>query len=409
MKNTLFACLLLFATTAFAQNNNTSSPYTRYGYGQLSDNGLAAQRGMGGIGYGLRNSKLINPLNPASYSAVDSMTFMLDLGLTGQISWVKIDNLTGNRVNAGLDYLAVQFPLAKGLGFGVGLEPVSFVGYQYGSDSVTLSNGVIAPETYYGSGGLNKVYATLSYKIANNFSAGLKIGYVFGNIYHNGLSYNIDNGATLGYPSPWNDSLQLRGLNYEIGLQYLHKLSNNAELTFGAVYSPKIKLNSVYSQMLLNPGDSAYTHSTDYGFELPETYGLGVTYHQPKQGWTVGIDGKYQRWANAQYFSQTNVLQDRLKINAGAEYAHKLIYRAGAYYSNSYVQAEYQGKNHGYDEYGVSLGLGIPMVDRRSLVNFAFEYSMIRPEIKTSLDEKYLKFTVSYTFNELWFYKRKLQ
>jgi len=56
---------------AFAQNG-TNSPYTRYGYGILADKAFISQRGMGGIGYGLRNSQLINPMNPASFSSVDS-------------------------------------------------------------------------------------------------------------------------------------------------------------------------------------------------------------------------------------------------------------------------------------------------------------------------------------------------
>jgi hypothetical protein len=67
------------------------------------------------------------------------------------------------------------------------------------------------------------------------------------------------------------------------------------------------------------------------------------------------------------------------------------------------------GKKGGYDEYGVSLGLGVPMNDRRSFLNFAFEYTTIQPELKTLIKEQYFKITVSYTFNELWFFKRKVQ
>jgi hypothetical protein len=182
MRIALFFVCILVSFPVFSQNNNTKSPYTRYGYGQLADQTFGSQRGMGGIGYGLHNSQMINPLNPASYSAVDSMTFMLDLGLRGQMGRYKDGDLQATRYNAGLEYIAIQLPLAKGLGIGAGLEPVSYVGYQYGDTA--LVNTDMAYNSYTGSGGLNKVYATLSYHFFNRLSLGVNVGYMFGDIVH---------------------------------------------------------------------------------------------------------------------------------------------------------------------------------------------------------------------------------
>ena len=39
---------------------------------------------MGGIAYGLRDGSHINPLNPASYTAIDSLTFLFDGGFSMQ-------------------------------------------------------------------------------------------------------------------------------------------------------------------------------------------------------------------------------------------------------------------------------------------------------------------------------------
>ena len=79
LRRTLVAALL--ATTgvgmAVAQNN-TNSPYTRYGYGQLAEIGSANSRAMGGTAYALRDPLHVNSANPASYSAVDSLTFIFD-------------------------------------------------------------------------------------------------------------------------------------------------------------------------------------------------------------------------------------------------------------------------------------------------------------------------------------------
>lgn len=69
--------VLVFVQVAPYAQNNTNSPSTRYGYGELADRSFGAGRAMGGVGYSLRSSKQINPLNPASYTSIDSLTFIL--------------------------------------------------------------------------------------------------------------------------------------------------------------------------------------------------------------------------------------------------------------------------------------------------------------------------------------------
>ena len=82
------ACL---ATHVLAQSSgesgsspNTNSPYTRYGWGLLSGQTMGDNTAMGGIAYGLRNGSQINTANPASYTAIDSLTFLFDGGLSFQ-------------------------------------------------------------------------------------------------------------------------------------------------------------------------------------------------------------------------------------------------------------------------------------------------------------------------------------
>jgi hypothetical protein len=404
----LFLSLFLsfFSSLSMAQSDNTNSPYTRYGYGQLADQSFATQRGMGGIGYGLRNSKIINPLNPASFSAIDSMTFMLDFGIKGQAGWFEEKSNSATRYNAGIEYLALQFPLAKGLGMGVGFEPVSYVGYQYAEDSLQTSQKSYA--SYSGKGGLNKVYATLSYRILNRFSFGVNVGYLFGDIIHSrSVSINVSKSHIVS----WTDSLRSRGLSYEMGFQYMQPIGKNEEMVFGVVYTPKTKFGatvmtgeSKYDESGQMTGDPLLNVREDLVFQLPETYAVGLSYRKFNK-WTVGADFQYQKWANVKFYDKADTLSNRMKINLGAEYINKLHYRAGAYYSNSYVIV----KGTGYKEYGASLGLGIPMIDKRSFLNLALEYSILNPKMKTLLKEQYLKFTLSYTFNELWFFKRKLQ
>ena len=416
-KIVLLGIILAIIPCIVSAQNGTNSPYTRYGYGILADKAFISQRGMGGIGYGLRNSQMINPMNPASFSSVDSMTFMFDLGLSAQISWFK-DALNNERkINGNLEYLALQFPLARKLGIGVGFEPISYVGYNY-MDTARLSvESELVQYVSRGRGGLSRVYGALSYEFLDRFSFGVKLSYLFGDITRSNL---VTFSSTNNYNTTWMDTLRTYGLLYDFGLQYRHPVGKFKSVTVGAVYSPKTSFGAKVMTGIVRSDpssgaimDSKNTSSIDSIFESPETYGLGFTYNQLGK-FTVGADVLYQKWAEAKYYDQTNAFYNSLKLNVGGEFIPnrtgnnllgRLRYRAGLHHAGSYLKV----KNSKYNEYGVNLGLGIPMLDRRSFLNLAFEYSLIRPELSTLIDEQYFKVSLSYTFNELWFFKRKVQ
>jgi len=52
---------------------------------------------MGGLGVGLRQGTYVNAVNPASYSAVDSMTFIFDFGASTGITWYAENGKKDNR------------------------------------------------------------------------------------------------------------------------------------------------------------------------------------------------------------------------------------------------------------------------------------------------------------------------
>ena len=67
--NKFIGCLVLSALTTlpvFAQNS-TNSPYSQYGLGDLADEGVGFNKGMGGVGYAFHKGNEVNPLNPAAY------------------------------------------------------------------------------------------------------------------------------------------------------------------------------------------------------------------------------------------------------------------------------------------------------------------------------------------------------
>ena len=106
-KSIILIAALLMSFGAMAQNL-TSSPYSRYAYGDLNENVPTAYRAMGGVGFGMRSNKAINPSQPASYTACDTLTFMFDIAASA--SWSRYRDSSGKRKrgNGNLEYVTMN-------------------------------------------------------------------------------------------------------------------------------------------------------------------------------------------------------------------------------------------------------------------------------------------------------------
>lgn len=66
---------------------------------------------------------------------------------------------------------------------------------------------------------------------------------------------------------------------------------------------------------------------------------------------------------------------------------------------------------HGYKEYGVNIGFGLPFRDvisqRISMVNLGFGYSLMQPDQKYMIKEEMFKISINININEFWFFKRQ--
>ena len=160
-KRLINTCLLILCVMTAVAQSGSNSPYTRYGFGQLSDQAFGNSKAMGGIAYGLRNGLQINVANPASYSAVDSLTFLFDAGMSLQNANFKEGNVKTNAKNSTIDYIAMQFRLMPRLGFTLGIMPFSNVGYDF-SESRPIYEGkdeeqITTTNRYHGFGGLRQV------------------------------------------------------------------------------------------------------------------------------------------------------------------------------------------------------------------------------------------------------------
>lgn len=428
-KSFLLGFSLLILSQFASSQNNTNSPYTRFGYGELIDANSGEQRAMGGVSFGARSNKYINSLNPASYSAVDSMTFMFDLGSSALIS--RFSQPTGSKTtfNANLEYISLQFPIYKWLGFSAGVLPYSFSGYDFNQkDTVTTPTSTNVSDTigytssFSGQGGFSQVYGGVSANFFNHISVGINAYYMFGSLNnYRILSFSNSTNATNETQlksitsTTQKNSITANNLRFRYGAQFYNTFADKHDLTLGLIYEQKTKFNGNFSQVKFDSQTDTMSVAGSSDFELPQTLGAGVFYTFDKKI-SVGLDYSLQQWAHARYFGQTDSLNNRSKISVGLEYipnprarkfADKIHYRAGFNVSDSYynVNGNIPPKN-----FGISFGLGLPLYNKAtntvSMLNTTFEYGKIGSS--SLLREDYFKFSLNVVFNEHWFFKSKL-
>ena len=183
-----FFFVVVLATNMLAQTNGCNSSYSRFGLGLPCDQSQGFNRGMGGVAQGFRNSTQVNMLNPASYSAIDSLTFIFDAGMKLQMGHFSMSGTSSNALNTSLEYINTGFRLAKNLGMSLGFVPYSTIGYNFNSTGrvgYSVAGKVITTETtYYGNGGLHELYIGMGWKPFGDFSIGANIGYLWGDYNH---------------------------------------------------------------------------------------------------------------------------------------------------------------------------------------------------------------------------------
>ena len=128
------AVLSAMTITTYAQSG-TNSPYSQYGLGLLSDQTSGFNRGMNGLGLGFHEHNQVNFQNPASYSAIDSLSFIFDAGISGQITNFSENGVKKNANNANFEYVVAGFRAARHLGVAFGILPFTNICLLYTSPS----------------------------------------------------------------------------------------------------------------------------------------------------------------------------------------------------------------------------------------------------------------------------------
>lgn len=393
--------LLLSGTILMAQNS-TCSPYSNYGLGELSDHAPNAYRAMGGVGIGMRSNKSINPMQPASYTACDSLTFMFDLA--AGVSWSRYEDASGrrNRANGNLEYISLQFPLWKQhIAFSAGVLPFSSKGYDIVlSDSVRTNYHY--KKVYGGYGTISSVYGGLSFNLWDWVALGANAYYMFGSLYNSrdlSFSENLTQVTEQEY-------MRVSSFRWRVGAQLFHTFGDHA-FALGGIFEYKMPLKSEY--YIIETISEWYADSTIYdAFDTPTMYGVGVSYCWQNR-LTLAFDYSRQLWSSCRYGNINNYYRNRNHYSLGATYRHnplgreyvdRVEWRLGAQMGNSYL-TQVPGL-----EYTLSMGIGLPLRNVGTTINTTIEYT--HRGVNNALREDNVKLTINAAISENWFFKRKL-
>lgn len=413
--------------------SGTNSPYSQFGIGVLSDQSQGANRGMGGVGISLRNGNRVNSLNPASYSAIDSLSMVFDAGMSGQITNFKEGGRKLNANNANVEYAVAAFRVAPHLGMSLGLLPLSNIGYNYTSSSpindVTgsgIANTTIT-ETHDGSGGLHQAYIGMGWNVFKQLSVGVNFSYLWGDYEKNVSAQSSD-----GYVSTVSKSYTASVNSYKLdfGLQWEQPLPNKNFVTLGATVGLGHNLGSDAQCIISNTDTQLGTSSVDTmtvhdALEIPMTFGVGLSWRHANN-YVIAVDYTLQKWAdlafptsngnngNYDFAVRKGLFSDRHKVAVGGEwtpnpysrrYYNRMNYRVGASLATPYYKIN---GSDGPKEYSVSAGFGLPITNNynnRSVLNISAQWT--RQSLPGMITENTFRINIGLTFNEQWFAKWK--
>jgi len=413
LKSLVAVFCIIFSTTASAQLG-TSSPYSRFGLGDLQGNVFPEYNAIGGGVTAISNENSVNPSNPATYTSFKSNSFLFSTG--GLHKTTDIQNSTDNQIanNSSFSHLTVAFLISRKLGASVGMLPYSNLGYTLNARDNNANSDMI----YSGDGGLSKIYFGGAYEPFKGFSVGINASYLFGGL-NRRKKLVYDDESFLN--SRANSKINLKGYYYELGLLYKKSLSEENEISFGLTANNNSSIRANRSEIVESfefsgffelPKDT-FVNSTEWGYAtLPQYISTGISYRDGKK-WLLVADYSMQNWENYSLFDQGDDLNNSMRISGGLQYTpefnsvtkyyKRMEYRLGGAYSNTPITLN----DTQLKEMSVSFGFGIPVRKSRTKYDVSLTLGKRGTIDNNLIKEQFVRFGLSVSYDGIWFVKRK--
>ena len=422
-------CFLFACFPVSGQTNGTYgeySPYSIFGLGDLSREGTAYNKSMGGVGIAANNRRFLNIMNPASLSVRDSSSFMADFGVVQKNAIFRQNDIRSGNNTFNMYNFVISFPVYKSSALMVGITPFSDIGYDISlkqTDPDLIGNAGNSTYNTYGEGSVYQMFIGGGVTFWKRFSVGAEAIYYFGNL---DKVYNYDfNDASYASLNSGYD-LMVRGVTGKFGLQYQQPLGNDLALVFGATYRLQTKMGgrTVYYENK-NTSEIVDTliydvrSNRDNNLKIAGELGVGVSIKQGER-WSAEFDYIRSDWRNSGMdandgYSVTGTTNFSSSVSqsfrAGFEivpnrndiryYLRRCAYRVGAYYEQAYYKLDGNMVN----SMGLTFGVTLPVFRWYNGLTIGIDVGQ-RGSLKTNMvRERYVSFVVGFNIFDIWFQK----
>ena len=424
----LLSLFFVISVCAFAQDGTYGaySPYSVFGIGDLSKQGTAFNKSMGGVGVATRNNRFINYMNPAAVTARDSLSFMADFGLSQKNTVYRQGDVRSANNTFNIYDFIMSFPIWKSSAFMVGITPFSDVGYDF--SHIEKDQSIIGQTnniTYdsYGNGSVYQIFLGAGATFWKSLSVGAEMIYYFGNIdkitnmnYSDASYRSINSGS----------ELSVRGLTGKFGLQYEQKLGGDISMVVGATYRLSTNMKG-YAVNYRYANQSSVSDTLRYSVDtlakekirIGDELGLGISvrggdkwsaeFNYVRSDWRkTGIDNApgfevkgdmdFSAAVSQSFRAGFEIVPNRNDIRY---YMRKCAYRAGVYYDQEY----YRVNGLGINTLGVTLGVTLPVFKWYNGLTLGVDFGQRSMNRNKLIREQFVMFNIGFNIHDIWFRK----
>lgn len=425
----LLVVFLVIGFIASAQTDGTYgaySPYSIFGIGDISKEGTAYNKSMGGVGIATRNRRVINYMNPAAVTARDSLSFMADFGLQQSNNVFKQGTIKSAHNTFNIYDFVMTFPIYRSSAFMVGITPYSDVGYDFSSyerDQDIIGNTGNISYDSYGTGSVYQIFAGAGVTFWKRFSVGAEIIYYFGNIdkvtnmdYSNSSYRSINSGS----------DLFVKGTTGKFGLQYEQKLGGDVSMIIGATYKLGTKMKG-YSTTYRYANQESVSDTLSYRVDtlasgnvrFADELGVGISFKGGEK-WSAEFNYLRSDWTSSGMDTQagfSSIGESKFtstvshSFRAGFEYTpnrndiryymRKCSYRAGVYYDKAYYKLD----GHNVNSMGITFGMTLPVFRWYNGLTLGVDLGQKASTRHGMIRERYARIVVGFNIHDIWFQK----
>ena len=415
-----FLLLALSPLLCHAQTD-ASSPYSMFGLGTIRETTVNTRlQGMGGVANAMFGNGLINTQNPATLGKIDTLAFLLDVGLYLKTTSLSNSTMREKAFNVAPDHIVLAFPVFRWWKMSFGAQPYTSVNYSMKVENNIDKIGRVVT-LFKGEGGLNKINWCNGFKIGEHFSIGANASFIFGSNQESTILYFPDSSYIMN--SARNRDVGIYWFTFDYGVMYDTKFSNGLAMSVGLTYKQPANLRGKHETFIRtsvggveglaeNVIDTVSYGSNQVRYHVPQGIGVGMMLKKDNR-WLVSLDLDWHQWSTFTYDGVSDSLQDSWRVALGGEYQPKatsvsgyftrISYRAGLFYERGYLKI----RDHSINKMGLTLGASLPLPRTLSKVNLGIELGQFGTKSDDLIQERYFKLTVGVSLYERWFQKRR--